>query len=289
MTTISNIINLIKSELKISYHENEISSFVNLIFEYLFDYKRIDILMNNNKILYNSEVERINKIILDLKNYKPIQYILGYTFFYGLKFKVNEKVLIPRPETEELVDWIIIENKNTDKKLKILDIGTGSGCISIALAKNLKITEIYSLDISVDALKIAKQNSDDNKCSLNLIKADILDFHENELNENIKFDLIVSNPPYVRKKEKELMEKNVLNYEPHIALFVEDDNPLIFYTKIKEFASKYLEINGFIFIEINEELGPETTDLFKNHYQFIEIKKDINGRDRMMKIWSPKY
>lgn len=284
MKTISEIIKLIKTELNNLYDSNEISGFINLIFDDLFNFKRIDIELNKDRVLQTVEIKKTEKIISDLKKYRPIQYILGYQFFYELKFSVNENVLIPRPETEELVDIIIKENFSKDS-LKILDIGTGSGCIAISIASSLKNTEVFAIDISQKALEVAELNAESNKCKINFTKADILNFHENEMFKNQKFDIIVSNPPYVRNSEKKMMQPNVLNFEPELALFVEDNMPLVFYEAIKNFAIEKLNYNGLLYLEINEFLGTKTSEIFKSDFKNVEILKDINGKDRMLKIY----
>ncbi|WNH09690.1 peptide chain release factor N(5)-glutamine methyltransferase [Thalassobellus suaedae] len=201
-----------------------------------------------------------------------------------MPFKVNEHTLIPRPETEELVEWIIKEFKNYNSEIRILDIGTGSGCIAVALAKRLKNVKVYALDISKDALKIARKNAELNGVDIEFIEADILNINQSVFNEESEFDIIVSNPPYVRDKEKELMKANVLNNEPHLALFVKDENPLQFYKAITEFAVEKLNKNGQLFFEINEFLGKDMIRLLlKNNFKNIQLKQDIFKKDRMIK------
>ena len=221
------------------------------------------------------------KQLKELKKEIPIQYLLGKTHFYGLEFEVNENVLIPRPETEELVEWIINENLKADrtKKIKILDIGTGSGCIAISLAKNIPNAEVYAIDVSKKAIETAKRNALYNKVEVNFILQNILETEVLKCN----FDIIVSNPPYVRNLEKEEIKKNVLDYEPHLALFVEDNDALIFYRKIAELAKKNLLENGQLYFEINQYLGKETKDLLENmDFKNIELRKDIYDNDRMI-------
>ena len=195
---------------------------------------------------------------------------------------MNSSVLIPRPETEELVQWVIndVNSSAVEKSLKILDIGTGSGCIAIALAKNLPNTKVFALDVSDVALKLAKQNAIANEVELEFIQADILDADFN----SIQFDIIVSNPPYVRELEKETMSANVLNHEPHLALFVKDDDALLFYRKITEVANNILKTEGQLYFEINEFLGKSTKQLLNNsNYKNVELKKDVFDKDRMVK------
>jgi release factor glutamine methyltransferase len=227
-----------------------------------------------------------------LKKEKPIQYILGETEFYGLPFLVNVNTLIPRPETEELVEWII---KSTNyeiqsTKLRILDIGTGSGCIAISLAKNIPNAEVSAIDVSEKALATAKKNAEINKIVVNFINVDILKINDlaelptSNFQLPTQFDIIVSNPPYVRNLEKAEIKPNVLEYEPHLALFVEDTDALLFYRKIANLAKENLSENGQLFFEINQYLGKETVELLEDlGFKNIELKKDIYGNDRMIR------
>lgn len=261
------------------YPDTEIESFFNLLSEDILNLKRIAISQNLYAVVSGKKYERFQKAIAKLKNYEPIQYILGNTEFYGLIFEVNPSVLIPRPETEELVSWIIDDCKDR-KDLSILDIGTGSGCIAISLAKNLKHTKVYALDVSEDALKLAKLNATKNEVDIEFIEADILDWDLG----NIQFDVIVSNPPYVRELEKEAMSANVLNHEPHLALFVKNDDALLYYRKIAEISENILKPNGQLYFEINESLGEPTKELLANNsFNNIELKLDIFEKDRMIK------
>lgn len=232
-----------------------------------------------------------NKIVFEhlerLSQNEPIQYVLETQWFYGLKFKVTNSVLIPRPETEELVDWIIKDYKNDSRKLSILDIGTGSGCIAISLASENPNFDVYAIDVSEDAIKVAIENTTANNVTLNLKCINVLDeeVRDNQF-EGFKFDIIVSNPPYVRKQEMGLIHENVLNYEPNLALFVEDNLPFVFYTNIADFASKFLIEGGSLYFEINEFLGDELLGHLQAKQQFIniELRKDLNGKNRMMKL-----
>ncbi|NOQ24786.1 MAG: peptide chain release factor N(5)-glutamine methyltransferase [Bacteroidales bacterium] len=277
--SIKKVISFIKTELKDLYPMNEIDSFVYLIFEHLFNYSRTKLLISQDLEIQENSYKQILSILDELKSYKPIQYILKETTFFNLPFIVNSNVLIPRPETEELVDWIIQENRN--KSISILDIGTGSGCIAISLAKNLPDSKVYACDISKEALNQAQKNSKLNSVDINFKHLDILDSNI-QLNE--KFDIIVSNPPYIAEKEKVLMHKNVLDYEPERALFVPNENPLVFYKAIINFGLTHLNPKGNIYLEINEAYGKETSLLFKNDFfTNITLKKDINEKDRMLK------
>lgn len=268
-------------ELSSLYDEHEIDSFFYIIVDKLYDLKRIDLALNPEKVLDGIYLKKWKSIVLELKAQKPIQYILGETEFYGLPFLVNESTLIPRPETEELVKLIISNTMiiKSIKPLKILDIGTGSGCIAISLAKNLLNTEVFAMDISDKALVTAQKNAEINEIKVDFFLKNILETDDLEQ----QFDIIVSNPPYVRYSEKSEIKPNVLEYEPHLALFVEDRDALLFYRKIGQLAKKNLNINGKLYFEVNQYLGQETVKLlidlgFKN----IELKKDIYGNDRMI-------
>lgn len=259
------------------YDKDETENFFFLILEHLKGITRVNLALNPDLEFSEDEIQKMELYLNELKNQKPIQYLLGVTEFFGLRFDVNPNVLIPRPETEELVEWILSENKNK-KDIKILDIGTGSGCIAISLAKNLK-AEVFAFDISEEALKTAQINSDNNHTFVHFIEFDIL----NDVWEGEKFDIIVSNPPYIRELEKHEIKPNVLENEPHLALFVSDENPLIFYEKITDFAKNHLSENGQLFFEINQYLGKETTEMLQQKgFTDIVLKKDIYGNDRMI-------
>ena len=268
--------------LKSVHDVNEIESFFFILIEYFHNLKRIDLALNPDFEISDEEVLKWEAIIYDLKTEKPIQYSIGETWFYDSKFYVNEHTLIPRPETEELVDWIIKTHKSKDKidKLAVLDIGTGTGCIPISLKKNIPQAEVFAIDVSEEALKIAHKNAETNQVQINFILQNILETED--LNQN--FDVIVSNPPYVRNLEKQEIKKNVLEFEPHLALFVEDTDALLFYRKIAQLALKNLTANGLLFFEINQYLGKETVELLETlGFKNVELKKDIYGNDRMIK------
>ncbi|MET0759614.1 MAG: peptide chain release factor N(5)-glutamine methyltransferase [Flavobacterium sp.] len=268
-------------ELTPIYDASEAESFFYLILEENHQMKRIDLALNPDLVFSEDAIQNWDAILEQLKLEIPIQYILGITSFYGLDFEVNENVLIPRPETEELVDWIIKENSKIKglKDLKILDIGTGSGCIAISLAKNLPNAQVYAIDVSEQALATAEKNAKLNNVNVIFIQKDILTTED--LGQ--QFDIIVSNPPYVRNLEKEEIKKNVLNNEPHLALFVEDNDALIFYTKIADLAQKNLFDKGQLYFEINQYLGKEMMELLQNlNFKNIELRKDIYGNDRMI-------
>ena len=211
--------------------------------------------------------------------YEPIQYILGTTSFFGLEFKVDTNVLIPRPETEELVAWIL-KQADSSQPLKILDIGSGSGCIAVSLAKHFPNADVYALDVSPAALEMAQYNAQQNGVQLNGIQANVLEWENTEL----QFDIIVSNPPYVRESEKERMAPNVLEHEPHLALFVENNNPLVFYQAIVALSKQALKKQGLLYFEINEYLGEETKALFSSDdFENVQLKTDVFGKNRMMR------
>lgn len=264
---------------------DEAESFFYLILEDKFQMKRLDLALNPSFEFSAEGIIIWEELIIKLKNEIPIQYLLGNTEFFGLPFLVNENVLIPRPETEELVDWIISEDKKMDrqKEIKILDIGTGSGCIAISLAKNIPNANVSAIDVSAKALEVARNNAKINQVSVNFLEKNILETED--LLE--QFDSIVSNPPYVRNLEKLEIKKNVLDNEPHLALFVEDFDALIFYRKIAFLATKNLKSGGQLFFEINQYLGEEMIDLLTElGFQDVELRKDIYGNDRMTRaVW----
>jgi len=264
------------------YEIEEVDSFFYLLIDEYYSVSRLQLALDLDFAVEDDQ--KILEALHLLEEEKPIQYILGETEFYGLPFKVNEDTLIPRPETEELVEWIIKESKHYNSEIRILDIGTGSGCIAVALAKLIDNVKVYALDISKDALKVARKNTELNAVSVEFIEADILNINQSVFASESHFDIIVSNPPYVRDKEKELMKANVLNNEPHLALFVKDENPLQFYKAITDFAVEKLNENGRLFFEINEFLGKDMIRLLlKNNFKNIQLKQDIFKKDRMIK------
>ena len=271
--------------LKNIQDEREIESFFFILTEYLHNLKRVDVALNPDFELSDAAIEKWNAILSELQQEKPIQYITGEAWFYGLRFEVNENTLIPRPETEELVDWIIESQKSKvqSQKLEILDIGTGSGCIPVSLKVNLSQANVSALDVSEEALEVAKRNAAINKVDINFIQANILEV-EDLFQFPSPYNIIVSNPPYVRVLEKQEIKKNVLDYEPHLALFVDDNDALLFYRKIAQLALINLAPNGLLFFEINQYLGKETIELLENlGFKNIELKKDMYGNDRMIK------
>ena len=269
------------TELSPFFDEQERDSFFYLVLEKYHQLKRVDLALQPDLKVSSAELEQWNLVLEQLKTQKPIQYILGETFFCDLIFKVNEHTLIPRPETEELVFWILEEINNQNKfNSTIVDIGTGTGCIPISLKKNLPESTVFAIDISEEALKVAQENAQKNDVQVHFMPKNILETSDLQN----QFDVIVSNPPYVRQLEKAEINTNVLAFEPHLALFVSDEDPLIFYRKIAELAQKNLKQNGLLFFEINQYFGKETVSLLADlGFAAIELKKDIYGNDRMVK------
>jgi len=270
----------IRKELAGTYSGEEIDSLVFLIFEKLKGYSRTQFLLAGDSELAKEDLIEIEKMVSRLKNNEPIQYILGGTWFYGLPFYCFPGVLIPRPETEELVQWIIQENKHTAPT--IMDIGTGTGCIAISLRKNIPNASVLACDILPVCLETTSRNAELNNCEVSVFEYDILKGTP-EINFP-ELDIIVSNPPYIRKTEKPLMGKNVLDYEPELALFVPNEKPLIFYDRIADFALKHLKNEGLLYFEINEAFGQECLQmLWQKGFSGEILKKDIHGKDRMIR------
>ena len=277
--------------LKHLYPTSEIDSFFFLILEEYMGLKRIDIALKSDFLIDKKSLNLMQIATKQLEQEIPIQYIIGKTEFFGLPFHVNKEVLIPRPETEELVEQVLkkvslIKTCNTsknetikEKQLKVLDIGTGSGCIAISLKKQLPSSEVSALDVSNKALRVAKKNALLNNVDISFVHQDIL--KTNDLDK--LYDVIISNPPYVRELEKKEIKNNVINNEPHLALFVDNKNPLLFYNKIAELAKKFLIKNGQLHFEINQYLGKETIKLLaEKGFKNIQLKKDIFGNDRII-------
>lgn len=275
---LKDIIDFAYQELDLLYEKNEIRSMIYSLIEHFTEFDLTKILTYKDELkVSESELLKINFAIKDLKKEKPLQQIIGYTDFLDVRIDVNEHVLIPRVETEEIVQRVINENKGR-KNLKIADICCGSGCIAIALKKAFPDANIYAYDISEEALKKSKENAEKNKEKINFFKENILESKE----KNQEFDIIVSNPPYVRESEKAFMRNNVLLYEPALALFVSDKEPLIFYEHLLKFSNQNLAKNGKIYMEINENLAKETELLFKNFNYQTSVFKDLRGKDRLL-------
>ncbi|WP_029037439.1 peptide chain release factor N(5)-glutamine methyltransferase [Salinimicrobium xinjiangense] len=260
------------------YPAEEVGSFFNILTSKLLGLSRLDLALNPQRDLSSQELEKFEEALQRLRRHEPIQYITGSTEFFGLKFHVDKNTLIPRPETEELVQWILDDFKET-QEISVLDIGTGSGCIAISLAKHLPKAKVSAIDISEEALKVAEKNAVLNRVKVNFIHADIL--AAEDLPD--RFDVIVSNPPYVRELEKRDMQRNVLEYEPETALYVKDEDPLLFYRKISELASHHLKAGGKLYFEINQYLRKETEALLAEKNFQTRLKKDIFGVHRMLK------
>lgn len=261
------------------YPENEINSISYLLLTHVTGLNRTGIILNKNTIISDNQRQKLEFFVNELISLRPIQYVLGTTEFYGFQFKVDESVLIPRPETEELVDWIC-SSADLNSPLSVLDIGTGSGCIAISLKSIFKKSIVTAVDISQEALHTATQNAKDNGCEVIFKQMDVLQFHS--LPE--KYNIIVSNPPYIPNKEKVDIEAHVLDFEPHSALFVPDADPLLFYRKIASLAKNDLYENGFLFFEIHRDFGQQTMDMLSRMgFKSIVLKKDIAGNDRMIR------
>lgn len=270
---------LFHSELASIHAKTEIDSFFNILTEHKLGLTRIDRALQPAFEVINEDLVFFQNSIQKLKEEQPVQYITGKTEFYGLTFEVNKNVLIPRTETEELVQWIL-DDFQDKKNLSILDIGTGSGCIAISLAKSSSASKVTAIDFSKSAIEVAKKNAQSNDVTINFIEKDIL--NTEELPE--QYDIIVSNPPYIRNLEKKEIKNNVLDFEPHSALFVDDNDALIFYAKIATLAKKHLHPDGKLYFEINQYLGDETLELLKDKgFTENELQKDIFGNDRMTK------
>ena len=277
----NNLIDLLpyyKEKLTDLYAESEIENIFYLVCDYKHSLNRLDVKVSNTQ-LSESELLLHRSYVKRLLTFEPIQHIIGETEFYGLPFIVNQNVLIPRPETEELVDLVLKETKNL--KLTILDIGTGTGCIPISLKSNLPLSQVFAIDISEKAIQTAKQNAILNKVDIQFIKKDILTENIDELPQQ---DIIISNPPYVLVSDKLKMNKNVLDFDPELALFVEDNNPLLFYKRITTLAKTKLNQGGYLFFEIHENFAKETEQLLTDaQFKNTHIVKDMQGKDRI--VW----
>jgi release factor glutamine methyltransferase len=271
---------IIRELLAPLYSPSETESLISLILEHVTGLSRLQLHLNQTEQLPEPKIMQIMEIVNRLLAHEPIQYIIGETEFYGLKFTVSPGVLIPRAETEELVDWIVREEGVTTKSL--LDIGTGSGCIPIAIDKNTRMERIEGWDISEDALKLARYNAAQNNSKVQFSIQDI--FEPTGIATSAKWDVIVSNPPYILMEESDHMERNVVDFEPHMALFVPNHDPLIFYRAIALFANDHLQLHGFLYFEINESQGTQVAKLLSAHgFEDIQIRKDLQGKTRMIK------
>lgn len=268
-----------KSELASFYNKSELESMLYILFQHYFGITKTDIVINKDRKLSESDLLLVIYAVKALKKYKPLAYIIGEWEFFGLSFFVNEHVLIPRPETEELVQLIINDYDNHPLN-NILDIGSGSGCIALSLKHHFKNATVAAWDISDEALKVIDKNAKNLQLEIQIHKINAL----SNPDLNVKYDVMVSNPPYIMNKEQAQMHLNVLDYEPHLALFVPDENPLLFYEKIADIAVKHLTENGSLYVEINERFGEEVALLFnKKGFNKVEIYKDINNKNRIVK------
>ena len=282
MNTIRRLSQYALQELKDTYNPQEIQSICRIVFLDVLQYTKIDIHIRKNEILDESFVDKFFEIVRLLKIGHPLQYIIGETEFSGLKFGVNPSTLIPRPETEELV---LLARERLAAGKKVLDIGTGSGCIAIALSAACPEAEVTGIDISPEAVETARANAVRNRVKAEFLIRDILHFETEAWQQ---YDLIVSNPPYVRESEKQEMQRHVLDHEPHRALFVPDSDPLLFYRRIAEFGCRYLASGGFLYFEINEALGKETAALLENYnYRQVHVVKDLFDKDRFVVAQAP--
>jgi len=267
------------------YDEMERLNVFYLVMEFVLNFTKADCVLNGNEVISAEKQSEINQIVLRLQNNEPIQYITGKGYFFGYEFKVTPNTLIPRPETEELVDWVLTEMiKQPNKNWRVLDIGTGTGCIPITIKKEYGNSEVSAIDVSKEALVVAKENAQLLNAEVTFIEKDILTA---ELLDS--YDIIISNPPYVRNLEKVEIHENVLQHEPHLALFVDDHDPLIFYRKITELAHENLAENGMLFFEINQYLKNEMDEMMKFYFKTIEFRTDFIGNNRMMKANNKIY
>lgn len=269
-------------QLQNIYSLDEATSISEWVFEKKASLKRSDIIRNPNQEVAASTEKKIQDTLYELLLHKPVQYILEEAWFYGIKFKVNNQVLIPRPETEELVEQLIADRKSKLTDPAILDIGTGSGCIPVAIKKHLPASRITSIDISEGALALAAENAGTHNASINFLQFDFL--ATQRWPELPAFDVIVSNPPYIPQNEMEKLAPNVTGFEPHLALFVPDHSPLLFYEKIAAFGKEHLLPNGKIYLETHEDLARQSAALFRDYYQTVVVKKDLYGKERMLII-----
>lgn len=271
------------NQLRPQFGESEASQMTDWIMEHITGSKKTERMVYKNEPISGEEEARLNEYIDRLLKQEPLQYILHESWFCGLRFYVDKDVLIPRPETEELVEWVIANCKFPVDELKILDIGTGSGCIAVALKRRIRRAEVWACDSSRAALDVAKRNADALGTAVDFIQLDFLD--KSQWEQLPAFDIIVSNPPYIPLKDKHTIKPNVLEHEPANALFVPDNDPLVFYAAIAEFAKTHLRENGTVFTEIHEDLGPQTEQVFENSGYKTELRKDLQQKYRMIRAF----
>lgn len=279
--TVDDMKKIMAADLAGYYPPREVQPLVTGLLEWATGSDRIKLAAEGGRALSSAESGALASGLQQLKAYRPLQYITGTAWFYGLRLEVAEGVLIPRPETEELVHWIVADHQNREG-LRILDLGTGSGCVALALYKNLQKAHLIATDNSPDALRIASRNAAAHHVDIEFVLSDMLDETQDPLQD--MFGMIVSNPPYVRTSERTKMSANVVEYEPHSALFVPDEDPMIYYRAIASAGRKHLLPGGFVYVEINENLGRETMDCFRAYvYEEVVLSKDIHGKDRMVR------
>ena len=273
---------VLTKELKNVYETDESRNIIELVIEHITNMSRAEQVKNKIPYLTCTQLEDLDAITERLKKNEPVQYVLGEAWFAGMKFKVNKNVLIPRPETEELVDWIVKKSqKSKVKSQNIIDIGTGSGCIPITLKKKLPESDVSAIDVCSEALFTATENAMELNAEVNFLLVDFLD--EEKWKELAQYDIIVSNPPYVKQSEINIMHERVKEFEPHLALFVPDNDPILFYKKLSDFSMKHLNAGGKLFVEINEALGEAVSNLFRSAgFLNVDLKKDMQGKDRMV-------
>ena len=279
--TLIDVRNYYRKTLKDYYSKNEIDFYFKILINSFFNWDSTLIALNPKKQLTILESSKLIKTINNLKKFKPIQYITGESFFMGLKFKVNKNVLIPRQETEELVEWIINDNRDFQNKINVIDIGTGSGCIAISLSKKKRNFNLTAIDNSDKSLLVAMENARLNKVKINFINNDIL----KPLNDKTIYDIIISNPPYIADSEIKNIEDKVLKFEPYNAIFVDKKNPLIFYKAIIDFSLSNLKKEGKIYLEINPIFYNSLLTLIESYNKFnLVVKKDISNKNRMIRL-----
>jgi release factor glutamine methyltransferase len=289
--TIQQVYDKMLGQLQAVYESREAANITNMVLEHFTGKKKIDRITEKDAEIMDDQCIKLEEALHYLIQHKPVQYVLEECWFAGLSFYVNEHVLIPRPETEELVDWIVtsrkadVDNKvqERERRLSIIDIGTGSGCIPVTIKKHLPSADVMAIDVSSSALQVAARNAKQHCVDIQFAELNFLD--KKERDQLGTFDLIISNPPYIRQSEEQTMEQNVLAHEPHIALFVPDENALVFYEAIADFGQEHLTGKGSIYLEINEALGYAVAELYKRKgFTDVEIKKDMQGKDRMVKV-----
>jgi len=281
--SIASVFDYFEEKLTCSFSSREIKTIAKAFIAKRLDWKSSDFLLRQNDKVSESDLLFFRNSVKRIAAGEPFQYVLGTTFFYNIELDIDARALIPRPETEELVDWMVADYSSLEAGA-ILDVGTGSGCIALSMKKALPNWSVTAVDVSEEALLLVEQNAAKNELEVNLIADSALQFNPSYYAD--KYTVIVSNPPYVPRKDSDRMAKHVLNFEPSLALFVDDDDPLIFYQQIAEFALKKLALNGALYFELNEDLANETSALLSQiGYTNIEIRQDLQGRDRMLKAW----